>query len=314
MAAKHVRNGSSAPTPSKRVSMPKANPRSKYTGKATPQLSTVRVGDLQQRPPARRNSKSWVARFLVFLLAVGLLVMGAVYVYSSDLLSIDEVRVSGVDHLTSEEMSQLAAVPASATLLRVDTEAIEERLKTNSWVEDAQVKRVFPHTLELNITERGIAAVVEVTSVEAQAIETWAMSKDGMWLMLIPSEGSEESEGLSTKIYEDAKQVLHITEVPLDVHPEAGTPCTDTSVLNALAIVSGFTTNLADQVKVVSATDTANTILTLENGIQIAFGTADDIRDKERVCLKLMEEYPDQISYINVRVVDKPTWRAVGSW
>ena len=149
MAAKHVRNSSSAPTPSKRVSMPKANPRSKYTGKATPQLSTVRVGDLQQRPPARRNSKSWVARFLVFLLAVGLLVMGAVYVYSSDLLSIDEVRVSGVDHLTSEEMSQLAAVPASATLLRVDTEAIEERLKTNSWVEDAQVKRVFPHTLEL---------------------------------------------------------------------------------------------------------------------------------------------------------------------
>ncbi len=314
MAPKHVSKSTSSGAPSKRVSMPKANPRSKHTSMQAPQLTSVRVGDLQSRPPVRRNTKSWLARFVVFLLVVGAVVMGGVYVYSSDLLSIDEVRVTGVNHLTSEEMTQLAAIPASATLLRVDVEGIEERLEGNSWVQDAQVKRVFPHTLELAITERAIAAVVEVTSVEAQAIETWAMSKDGMWLMRIPAEDSEEAAGLSKQIFEDAKRVLHITEVPLDVHPEPGIPCSDESVLNALAIVSGFTTSLADQVKVVSATDTANTMLTLDNGIQIAFGTADDIRDKERVCLKLMEEYPDQISYINVRVVDKPTWRATGSW
>ena len=294
--------------------MPQSNPRTKQTKQTPTTLSSVRVGDLRTRPPAMRNTKSWLARFLVFLFVVAALVMGGVYLYSSDVLSIDEVRVSGVRHLTTEEMTQLAAVPATANLLRMDTEGIEERLKENSWVEDAQVKRVFPHTLELAITERSIAAVVEVTSIEAQAIESWAMSKDGMWLMRIPEQGTAEAEGLSPQIYEDASHVLHITEVPLDVHPEAGTSCTDESVLNALAIVSGFTTNLADHVKVVSATDTANTILTLDNGIQIAFGTADDIRDKERVCLKLMEQYPDQISYINVRVVDRPTWRAVGTW
>lgn len=314
MAAKHMRNTSSGSASSSRIAMPKANPRSKQKVNTASQISTVRVGDLRERPSANRNAKSWLARFLVFIFVVAALAMGVVYIYSSNLLSIEEVRVSGVNHLTAEEMSQLAAVPAGSTLLRVDVNAIEDRLKANAWVEDVQVNRVFPHTLELAITERGIAAVVEVTSVEEQAVQSWAISKDGIWLMNIPTKASEAAQEISAQIYEDATHVLHITEVPLDIHPEEGAACTDESVLNALAIVSGFTTSLADQVAVVSATDTANTILTLNNGIQIAFGTAENIRDKERVCLKLMEQYSDQISYINVRIVDKPTWRAVGSW
>lgn len=314
MAAKHARNTPSGSAGNGRVAMPKTNPRRKQKVNTAAQISTVRVGDLRARPSAGRNSKSWLARFLVFVFVLAALAMGAVYMYSSNLFSIEEVRVSGVDHLTAEEMSQLAAVPAGSTLLRVDAHAIEQRLKANSWVENVQVRRVFPHTLELAIAERGIAAVVEVTSVEEQSVNTWAISKDAIWLINIPTQNTQEAQAISAKIYDDATHVLHITDVPLDIHPEEGGTCTDESVLNALAIVSGFTTSLADQVAVVSATDAANTILTLTNGIQIAFGTADDIRDKERVCLKLMEEYPDQISYINVRIVDKPTWRAVNSW
>ena len=41
------------------------------------------------------------------------------------------------------------------------------------------------------------------------------------------------------------------------------------------------------------------------------FGEAEDIRLKERVCLELMEQYPDQIAYINVRVAERPTWRSI---
>ncbi|MBQ9021308.1 MAG: FtsQ-type POTRA domain-containing protein [Eggerthellaceae bacterium] len=294
--------------------MPQVNPRSKQATSAAPHITSVRVGDLRGASPTMRSNQPRLARFIISLVLIAAIIGGGVYLYASDLLSIDEIRVSGVHHLTSEEIARLAAVPASSTLLRIDTDAIKERLEENSWVESAEVNRIFPHTLELAVTERAISAVVEVTNVEKQEMESWAVSKDGMWLMYIPPEDSEEAESLSEQVYEDARYVLHITEVPLGIQPEAGTFCTDSSVLNALSIVSGFTTSLADQVAVVSATDTANTILTLDNGIQIAFGTADDIRDKERVCLKLMEEYPDQIAYINVRVVDKPTWRAIGAW
>lgn len=76
-------------------------------------------------------------------------------------------------------------------------------------------------------------------------------------------------------------------------------------ISNALAIIDGMSTELADQVKSVSAASSDSTALTLNNGVEIAFGDSSDIRDKERVCLELMREHPGKIAYINVRTVNK---------
>ena len=88
MAAKHVRSSSSGSASGSRIAMPKTNPRRKQKVNAASQISTVRVGDLRERPSAHRNAKSWLARFLVFIFVLAALAMGAVYVYSSDLLGI----------------------------------------------------------------------------------------------------------------------------------------------------------------------------------------------------------------------------------
>lgn len=90
-----------------------------------------------------------------------------------------------------------------------------------------------------------------------------------------------------------------------------GTYCSDESVLNALDIVSGMTTELADRVKTVYADGVEETRLVLDNNIEIAFGAAENIRDKERVCLQIMEQHPDSVVYINVRDVANPTYRAL---
>jgi cell division protein FtsQ len=70
-----------------------------------------------------------------------------------------------------------------------------------------------------------------------------------------------------------------------------------------------MTTDLAGKVKKVTATDAESTLLTLDSNVEIAFGTAEDIRDKELVCQEIMEQHPSVV-YINVRVVSKPTWRS----
>ena len=102
-----------------------------------------------------------------------------------------------------------------------------------------------------------------------------------------------------------------IRDRPYGTSPETGAFCTDENVNNALDIVAGMTTSLADQVVLVKATDAESTKLTLDNGVEIAFGKAEDIREKERVCLEIMEQNPGSVAYINVRVVDRPTWRAL---
>ena len=90
-----------------------------------------------------------------------------------------------------------------------------------------------------------------------------------------------------------------------------GSYSSEDSVNNAIAVVTGLTTSLKDEVTKVSATSTETTTLTLKSGVEIAFGKAEDIRTKERVCLQIIEDNPGKVAYINVRVVSSPTWRSV---
>ena len=242
--------------------------------------------------------------------AVAVLALGLI-LFFSPILQIDDVQVNGSTHLTDAEIEALVNVPAGVTLLSVDAGSISRSLERDAWVETATVRRVFPHTLAIDITERDIAAVVEVLTSDAKAVQPWAIASDGVWLMPIPEKDSELGASISPQIYEDAESVLTITGVPFGLMPEIGSVCTDENVENALSILNGLTTDLADAIVKVQATDAESTLLTLSNGIEIAFGKAEDIREKERVCLQIMEQNPDKVAYINVRGVNKPPWRAV---
>ncbi|HJI11515.1 MAG TPA: FtsQ-type POTRA domain-containing protein [Adlercreutzia equolifaciens] len=283
--------------------------------------TSVRLGDL---PASRGDRRAPAARaiarpkrsgaFKAFIVALVLVcVLGITYaaLYFSGAFAITSVKVNGADHLTNDEMAILAAVPQGTTLLNVDTSSVANSVDRDAWVADVSVNRIFPDTLEINVTEREIAAIVEVAADNAKVTQMWAIASDGMWLMEIPARDSELGATISPQIYEDADRVLHITGVPFGLTPEVGTYCADGNVNNALAILDGLSTELAEQVKTVTATGAASTCLTLDNGIEIAFGTAEDIRDKERIVLQIMADNPGKVSYINVRVPDRPTWRAV---
>lgn len=279
-----------------------------------PELVSKSVGDLRREERAkrlRRSSRRYAMRFIVIIGVVVALLGGWAALYNSPAFSIESVQVNGVEHLTSDEMAQLAAVPSGSTLLRVDTDTIASRVKQSSWVEDVKIKRVFPSTLEINVTERTVMAVVEMPNKSGTATKSWAIADDRIWLMPIPDAGSEAAQTTSSKIYEDAESVVHIVDLPYGTQAEIGQECSDETVNNALTILQEMTTELADQVTKISAASTAETSLFLENGVEIAFGSAENIRDKERTILKIMEDNPDGVAYINVRIVENPTWRAL---
>lgn len=277
-------------------------------------MSSVRFGDIERDRRAERR-RSGGRRVLVFVgVAVAVVCVLAVCFFAlgnTSMFLIKEVRVSGADHLTESDMNALAPVPEGTTLLTLDADAIEQSILRDAWVEQVEVKRIFPSTVEIAVTEREIGAIVEITSSDAKTVQPWAIASDGMWLMAVPDRESSIGQAISPKIYEDADAALHIIDVPYGVIPEMGSYCSDGNVNNALAIVGGMTTDLADQVKVVSATDAESTLLTLESGVEIAFGAAESIRDKERICLEIMEQNPGRVAYINVRVVNRPTWRGI---
>ena len=278
------------------------------------ELVSTSVGDMRREERAERLRKS-SRRYLMRAIAIaGVLVAllgGWAALYNSPAFSITNVQVNGVEHLTSDEMAQLANVPADTTLLRVDTDTIASRVLQSSWVESVKVNRVFPDTLEINVTERTVLAVVEMPNESGTSTKRWAIAPDRLWLMPIPDASSEAAQTTSAKIYEDAENAVQIVGLPFGTQAEIGKPCTDLVVNNALDILLEMTTELSDRVVKISAASIAETSLFLDNGMEIAFGDAEDIRDKERTILRIMEEYPDGVAYINVRIVDNPTWRSI---
>ncbi len=278
------------------------------------ELVSTSVGELRREERAermRKSSRQYLIRLFAIAVAIAALVGGGIALYNSPAFTISNVRVVGVEHLTSDEMAQLANVPADSTLLRVDADAIASRVKQSSWVENVQVNRVFPDTLEIDVTERSIFAVVEMPNESGTSTKRWAIAPDRTWLMPIPDASSEAAQTTSSKIYEDADSAIQIVGLPFGTNAEIGQTCSDVVVNNALDILQEMTTDLAGHVVKVSAASIAETSLFLDNGMEIAFGTAEDIRDKERAILKIMETYPDGVAYINVRMVDNPTWRSI---
>ena len=71
-----------------------------------------------------------------------------------------------------------------------------------------------------------------------------------------------------------------------------------------------MTTAVADLVRTVSAADKDSTLIKLDSGVEIAFGTAENIREKERICLEILSKNEGKVAYINVRVPERPTWRS----
>ena len=256
--------------------------------------STERVGDIRKRKrqdQMRKKYRAYVLRIVLIIVLILALIFGTIFVYRSNLFAVENVQVEGVSHLTSQEITQLAAVADGSTLLRCDADGIIERLKEHAWIQDASIKRKFPHTLEIDITERTPAAVVKIDSKNI-----WVISSDGTWL--------------SAATNDDWKSNNKIIDVNTAINsPASGVDCNDDGIKNAIAIYAALPQDFAEQVKTISAESAVKAQLNLKNGVVIAFGEAQYVDEKVAAAYALLEKYSGKISYINVRVPSRPTYR-----
>ena len=68
--------------------------------------------------------------------------------------NIANLTVSGHNQLTKEEVLAAARVTGRSSLLFLDADATRERLKANSWIADATVRKLLPGQLQIEIKER----------------------------------------------------------------------------------------------------------------------------------------------------------------
>lgn len=251
-------------------------------------LSNSKREERERRQKVIRVKQAGVAALA--LLAVVGVIWGLVAIYTSPIFRIERVVVTGNDHLTQESVVSSAAVPADATLVRVPISAIEKRLKANPWVKSAKVSKDYPNALNIEIVEREPAL-----AVDAGGKNIWVVSKDGFWLGL----RSAEDTGL-----------VSVIDVP-KIEPRAGRAVRTPELKNAVDVFWGISAELRAMVRVVSASSVGKTALHTRDDVEVFIGEATDLKAKDRIAREILAREAGKVVYINVRVVDKPTWRGL---
>jgi cell division protein FtsQ len=109
---------------------------------------------------ARARRKRWFRRAIRLgagMIIVGLLVWGAVF---SPLFTVRSVRVTGESMVSASELTRIAAIPPDRSLFRLDITAIRSRVAAVPEVARVVVRRRWPASVQIDVTERSAVAVI----------------------------------------------------------------------------------------------------------------------------------------------------------
>ncbi len=218
-------------------------------------------------PAQSRRTRRWVIAIVV------LLVLGAAgyVVWFSSLLSVREVRVLGAVHVSAESVLQLAAVPADQQLARINAAAIASRVGTLPRVESVEVRRGWPSTLVIVITERKPVAVVP----------------DGAGFAYV------DAPGIRFDNVAKAPKGMSVIRARDQV-----------SLATAIAIITGLPADWKRQVPLVVATSRDNVVLQWPPGSTVQWGSAERMDMKISVLRALL---PQRARRYDVSAPDLPT-------
>ena len=232
------------------------------TAPARPQRRPVPVAPvdrLQPRTRAEGRGRRALRRarnVVVVLVPVG--VLGWVALGSS-WLAVDRVDVAGAGRLAPAAVAAAAGVQLGTPLARVDTGAVEQRVAALPPVADVAVRRTWPGTLTVEVTERtpvaGVLAGGAVTLVDADGVP---FAKE---------------------------RALPPGLVQLEV-ARAGPD--DAATLAALAVHADLPEALRSRVRSVQAPSPAAVVLLLRDGRQVVWGRPGGTATKAAAALALL--------------------------
>ena len=109
---------------------------------------------------------------------------------------ITSVVLNGRKQLTQDEILGVGGVSGRSSLLFLDADAVRERLKTNPWIADATVLKLYPGQLQIDITERKAFALwqhggrLSVIAEDGAVLEPYLSSRF-VSLPLVVGEGAD---------------------------------------------------------------------------------------------------------------------------
>ncbi len=124
---------------------------------------------ISQKP---KRSKSLAARLLVLAKVLALVIMCSAvvvvgfslyrYAYSTNLLTLQAVRIEGCRHADVKRIEEIIRDDYSSNTLRIDLQSLRARLEQEPWVRRVEIRRMLPATLIVEVQERTPAVIADI--------------------------------------------------------------------------------------------------------------------------------------------------------
>jgi cell division protein FtsQ len=105
---------------------------------------------------------------------IGIGVLGAIggtawagyrFVTTSPRFAIHDIAIRGNHHLTVDQIRAALPVAVGDNVFAIDLDAVTRELRENPWIASAEVHRILPHTIAIDVREHEPAAIVELGGI-----------------------------------------------------------------------------------------------------------------------------------------------------
>ncbi len=120
----------------------------------------------KKQPLQWRKFLPRVLRVGIALFSVTLILVGGFFVsqflMASDLFRVDEVTVQGNQRLSGQQIAVLSDIEKGVNTFELDLDLIGRKIEENPWIQTAQVQRIFPRQVVIQVTERKPVAIINL--------------------------------------------------------------------------------------------------------------------------------------------------------
>ena len=190
-----------------------------------------------------------------------LIIIGAIiFTIMSPIFNVKNIKVEGNSYLSEEQIISLSRIEIENNMFKYNKKEIIKNIKENAYIENAQVKRSIPDTIEIKITERKTSFMIQFANAYAYInnqgyileISNKALEYPILTGFSTPVEELQEGKRLNKEDLKKLSDVLEIMESATS--NEIASLITEINIKNS----DNYVLELKSKNKVVNLGDTSN--------------------------------------------------------
>jgi cell division protein FtsQ len=237
---------------------------------------------------------------------VALLIVLGIGLIRSPLFAVHHVRVSGGVHTSEADVLRVTGLGHHPLLVDISSRRLSDQLKALPWVASAQVKRQWPTTVTIHLSERAPVALVGAAGGQVALVDG-----TGRVLTVSPAAAPGAVAGPG--------QAASALPTIRDVAPAGGPgsavtgPGVGDALAMAAALPAALTSDQRSQIQAIAGGDANLRLIMLPNWT-VTFGNANQLAAKLLALRTLLERVNvKDIATIDVRVPDAPILTRLGT-